>query len=286
MAVVATGFFDGVHLGHRRVIGELVRLARQKGGQAVAVTFSQHPRAVFQRDATSLRLLTSPPERRRRLEALGVDRVEELPFTPEFAAMTAADYVREVLVGRFGATDVVLGYDNRFGSDSLSTDELAGLLRDSGLGCVQVPPLEIGDETVSSTKIRSHLAAGRVDDAAAMLGYDYPLTGVVVPGKQLGRRLGFPTANLQLSDPRKQVPARGVYLTRSEVMGRSFFSMTNVGDIVETNIFDFDRDIYSLELTVSFLERVRDMRPFGSLGELSAQLAADAETCRRMALEF
>ena len=286
MAVVATGFFDGVHLGHRRVIGELVRLARQRGEQALAVTFSQHPRAVFQRDATSLRLLTSPSERRSRLLALGVDRVEELPFTPEFASMTAAEYIRDVLVDRFEAGAVVLGYDNRFGSDSLSTDELAALLRSSGLECVLVPPLQAGGATVSSTKIRALLAGGQVEDAAAMLGYGYALTGVVVPGKQLGRTLGFPTANLQLSDPLKQVPARGVYLTRSEVMGRSFFSMTNVGDIVETNIFDFDKDIYSLELTVTFLRRVRDMRSFGSLQELSAQLASDEETCRRMALEF
>ena len=285
MAVVATGFFDGVHLGHREVARRLVSAARERGEEAVAVTFSQHPRAVFQRDARALRLLTSAEEKRRMLLSLGVDRVEILPFTPEFSALTARDYIDSVLVGRFGATAVALGYDNRFGSDGLSTSALEGLVRQMGLGCEVVPPLSVelpgggGRATVSSTKIRVLLAEGRVDAAEAMLGYAYPLTGVVVPGKQLGRTIGFPTANLGLKEPLMQLPSRGVYQTRTTVLGEEYPSMTNVGDIVETHLFGFDRDIYSLEITVRFIRRIRDMRSFAGVGQLREQLLKDAAEC-------
>ena len=286
MAVVATGFFDGVHLGHREVISQLVRSARQRGERAVAVTFSQHPRALFQRDARSLRLLSSPEEKDAMLRSLGVDEVAVMDFTPEFAALTASDYIREVLKGRFRASAVVLGYDNRFGSDALSTSQIAGLLADSGVECIVVPPLGNGGVTVSSTKIRRLLSEGDVSGANALLGYEYPLTGVVVPGKQLGRTIGYPTANMQLREPLKQLPSRGVYLSRTRVMGKEWFSMTNVGDIVETHILDFDRDIYSMEMTVRFLSRIRDMQSFGSLSELSGKLKEDEICCRELALRY
>jgi len=276
MAVVATGFFDGVHLGHRRVIDALVRSARMRAERAVAVTFSQHPRAVLQQDATSLRLLNSTSEKMQLLKGLGVDHVEILPFTKEFASMTAEEYIRDVLVGRLGATAVVIGYDNRFGSDCLSLQQIADLLEKYGMETIRAG---VEDSTVSSTSIRRALSLGNVEEASEMLGYSYSLCGVVVPGKRLGRTIGFPTANLQLMDPLKQIPSGGVYLTMSTVMGRTFPSMTNVGDVIETNIFDFDEDIYSLELCVSFLRRIRDMRVFSSLEELSSQLAADRSTC-------
>lgn len=283
MAVVATGFFDGVHLGHREVLAVLVSSARERGEEAIAVTFAQHPRAVLQQDPRSLRLLSSPEEKEAMLREAGVDRVEVLPFTKEFSRMGARDYVREVLVGKLRATAVVLGYDNRFGSDGLPPEAIAEILRSEGVEPIVVGSLfsESG-KPVSSTLIRKALDDGRVEDASSMLGYLYPVSGVVVPGKQLGRKLGFPTANLSLKSPLKQIPGRGVYLTKTEVMGRECFGMTNVGDIIETNIFDFSEDIYSLEITVRFMRRLRGMRDFPSLEDLTDQLKKDVEVCRGM----
>lgn len=282
MAVVATGFFDGVHLGHRQVIQTLVSSARQRGEEAIVVTFAQHPRAVLQQDARILRLLNSPQEKETLLRSLGVDRVETLPFDRAFARLTAADYIRDVLRDRLGATCLILGYDNRLGSDCLGPDAIRPLAESLGLEVDIVPASSASDIVVSSTKIRKALEEGRVEDAEAMLGYAYGLRGVVVSGKQLGRKLGFPTANLRLYDPMKLVPAKGVYLTEVEVLGAHCWGMTNVGDIIETNIFDFNEDIYGLDLSIRFRRHLRDMRSFDSLDALSAQLAADRDACRAL----
>ena len=320
MAVVATGFFDGVHLGHRRVIQTLVSSARAKGEEAIAVTFSQHPRAVLQQDARTLRLLNSPQEKEALLRALGVDRVETLPFDRAFARMTAEEYLRTVLRDRLGATLLVLGYDNRLGSDCLTPDLVQPIAEQLGLEIVVVPPAQavsavapenratlgivrggtakrwgpkdvFGGElqnclVISSTKIRKALEEGRVEDAERMLGYAYGLRGVVVSGKQLGRTIGFPTANLRLYDPMKLIPARGVYLTEVEVLGSHWWGMTNVGDIIETHIFDFDEDIYGLDLEIRFRRWLRPMRPMESLDALKTQLAADEAACRLLVASF
>ena len=282
MAVVATGFFDGVHLGHRQVIQTLVSSARQRGEEAIVVTFAQHPRAVLQQDARILRLLNSPQEKEALLRSLGVDRVETLPFDRAFARLTAADYIRDVLHDRLGATCLILGYDNRLGSDCLGPDAIRPLAESLGLEVDIVPASSASDIVVSSTKIRKALEEGSVEDAEAMLGYAYGLRGVVVSGKQLGRKLGFPTANLRLYDPMKLVPAKGVYLTEVEVLGAHYWGMTNVGDIIETNIFDFNEDIYGLDLSIRFRRHLRDMRSFDSLDALSVQLAADRDACRAL----
>ena len=282
MAVIATGFFDGVHLGHRRVIETLVSSARQKGEEAIVVTFAQHPRAVLQQDARSLRLLTSAGEKEALLYALGVDRVETLPFDRAFARLTAEQYIREVLRDRLGATALVLGYDNRIGSDRLGPASLQPLAESLGLAVDVVPASTAGNIVVSSSKIRMSLEEGRIADANAMLGYAYALRGVVVGGKQLGRTIGFPTANLRLYDPLKMIPARGVYLTEVEVLGRHHWGMTNVGDIIETHIFDFDEDIYGLDLEIRFRRHLRAMRTMESLDALKTQLAADEAACREM----
>ena len=327
MAVVATGFFDGVHLGHRQVIQTLVSSAREKGEEAIVVTFSRHPRTVLQQDARDLRLLNSPEEKVALLRGLGVDRVETLTFDRAFARLTAAEYIRDVLVGRFGATTLVLGYDNRLGSDRLTPDRLAPIAESLGLSVIVVPPASAAPlrssqprqtsgcagplppqgggplpltsrgwlrpdeaaavstapaEVVSSTKIRKALEEGRVEEAEAMLGYAYKLRGLVVGGKQLGRTIGFPTANLRLYDPMKLVPGRGVYLTEVEVLGGHYWGMTNVGDIIETHIFEFDEDIYGHDLKIRFRRRLRSMRAMDSLAALKAQLHEDEARCREL----
>ncbi|MBR5076324.1 MAG: riboflavin biosynthesis protein RibF [Bacteroidales bacterium] len=284
MAVVATGFFDGVHLGHRRVVETLVFSARQRGEEAVVVTFAQHPRAVLQQDARNLRLLCSSEEKAALLRGLGVDRVETLSFDRAFARLTAGQYIRDILRDRLGATLLVLGYDNRLGSDRLTPDCIAPLAESLGLEVLIVPPVSGAGKNVviSSTKIREALERGDVEAANAMLGYAYALRGVVVGGKQLGRTIGFPTANLRLYDPLKIIPARGVYLTEVEVLGRHHWGMTNVGDIIETHIFDFDEDIYGLDLEIRFRRHLRPMREMESLDALKTQLAADEAACRAL----
>ena len=224
------------------------------------------------------------------LYELGVDRVETLPFDRAFARLTASEYIYDVLIGRFDADGLVLGYDNRFGSDRLTPDRIAPLAESLGLEVLVVPPVVTGARNeagtdgvvVSSTKIREALDKGDVEAANAMLGYAYTLRGVVVGGKQLGRTLGFPTANLRLYDPLKMIPARGVYLTEVEVAGQRFWGMTNVGDIIETNIFDFHEDIYGLDLRLHFKKRLRDGKRFENLEGLKTQLAADEAVCRAL----
>ncbi len=283
MAVVATGFFDGVHLGHREVIKTLVSSARKKGEEALVVTFDTHPRTVLQQDAGKLRLLTTPQERERLLLSLGVDRVETIPFSKQFASMDAESYIRNVLMDKFNATSIILGYDNRLGSDMLGVKEIGNLCAELGLKMEEVAPYVMPDgTTVSSTRIRNSLSDGMVDYANDMLGYKYMLTGVVVSGKQIGRTIGFPTANTLPSAPLKLVPERGVYLTEVDVLGDHFYGMTNIGDVVETNIFDFDESIYGLELTLRFISRIRDMRTMSGLDDLKSQLSADKLSALQM----
>ena len=281
MAVVSTGFFDGVHSGHRLVIGTLVEEARSRSEESVVVTFWPHPRNVLQDEARNLRLLSSLDEKKLMLKALGVDRIEVLPFTKEFASMTGEQYLKEVLVGRFGATAAIFGYDNRIGSDHRTFSDLLPI--SSSLGLDIIPCKELG--SISSTVIRKALAEGRVRDASDMLGYRYGLHGVVVSGNRLGRTIGFPTANMQLYEPLKLIPAVGVYAVEVETLGRKYLGMSNIGVrptvgtgnalTVETNIFDFDEDIYGLDITIRFIRRIREEKRFPSLAELKAQLLED-----------
>ena len=287
--VVATGFFDGVHVGHRHVIRQLVEAAAVRGDESMVITFWPHPRNVLQKEARSLRLLTTLQEKKRMLQELGVDHVEVLPFTKDFSAMTTQEYLR-MLMERFGAKTILLGYDNRVGSDAMDSDQVAGTAGDLGLEVIRTAmvPSEQG-YAVSSTKIRNLLEAGDVRGAASMLGYEYSLHGVVVAGNRVGRTLGFPTANMQLYEPLKLVPGNGVYFVKVETVGKSLFGMCNIGHrptvsagnarTIETNIFGFDEDIYGLDIRVTFLRKIRDEVRFASLDELKAQLSRDRDSC-------
>ena len=288
--VIATGFFDGVHLGHRFVIERLVQAARDRGDESMVVTFWPHPRNVLQDDARNLRLLTSLQEKKEILKGLGVDRVEVLPFTKAFSRLTTEEYFKEYVIGRFGGKAVLIGYDNRVGSDMLSPDEIGKVAADAGLDVIKTDSISVpGGIVVSSTKIREALSSGDVESAAGMLGYEYSLFGVVVAGNHLGRTIGFPTANMRLYEPLKLLPGNGVYSVEVESLGRRFRGMCNIGTrptvnagkdtTVETNIFDFDEDIYGLDLNVTFLKKIRDERRFPSLEALKAQLILDRQAC-------
>ena len=283
--VVATGFFDGVHVGHRHVIQQLVEAAAVRGDESMVVTFWPHPRNVLQKEARSLRLLTTLDQKKQLLLDLGVDHVEVLPFTKDFSTMTTEDYLR-MLMENYGAKTILLGYDNRMGCDAKGADQVAAIA--SGLGLEVIRTEMVSSEkgyAVSSTKIRQRLEEGDVREAASMLGYAYSLHGVVVAGNRLGRTIGFPTANMQLYEPLKLVPRNGVYSVEVETLGRRFLGMCNIGcrptvssgnaRTIETHIFDFDEDIYGLDMKITFLERIREERRFDSLEELKRQLETD-----------
>ena len=287
--VVATGFFDGVHVGHRLVIEQLVAAAAARGDESMVITFWPHPRNVLQKEARSLRLLTTLAQKKQMLHELGVDRVEVLSFTKDFSAMTMEEYLRHIMK-EYGATAILLGYDNRIGCDAADSDQVARMAERLGLEVIrtEMVPSEAG-VAVSSTKIRERLEAGDIKEASKMLGYDYSMHGVVVSGNRLGRTIGFPTANMQLYEPLKLVPGNGVYFVKVNVLDRVFYGMCNIGlrptvgagnaRTIETNIFGFDEDIYGLDIEITFISRIREERKFDSLEELKHQLEADRDTC-------
>ena len=272
----------------------MVSCARERGQEAVVVTFWPHPRTVLQQDARGFRLLTSLEEKKVLLADAGIDRVEVLPFTRDFAAMKADEYI-SLLRERFDASLVVMGYDNRIGTDRLTSSEI------SEPGVVTVDEFAFAGLTasenyfsqgfanaISSTQIRKALEAGDVDLANTMLGYRYGLYGVVVAGNRVGRTIGFPTANMQLYEPLKLVPANGVYAVEVQVLGKKYRGMCNIGTrptvggttrTIETHILDFNEDIYGLPLQIRFLARIRDERKFPSLEALKEQLKKDAKDC-------
>lgn len=287
MAVAATGFFDGVHLGHKQVIDQLCAVARERGEESLLVTFWPHPRSVLQQDADRLRLLSTLQEKRARCLAYGVDRFEVLPFDLAFSELSAETFIREYLVERLGATALVLGYDHRLGHDAFaSTAEMMATVTRCGVTPVRVEAFSRGlDVVISSTQIRRALFAGDVILAERMLGYCYGLHGVVVSGNRIGRTIGFPTANMQLYEPLKLVPADGVYAVRVHVLGRTWQGVCNIGirptvgaggaRTIETHILDFDREIYGLDLDIEFCARLRDEKRFDSLDQLKEQLCID-----------
>ena len=287
--VVATGFFDGVHVGHRLVIEQLVKAAAARGDESMVITFWPHPRNVLQKEARSLRLLTTLAEKKQMLHQLGVDRVEVLSFTKTFSAMTTEYYLRHIME-EYGVTTILLGYDNRMGSDAADSDQVARTAEMLGLEVIrtEMVPSQQG-YAVSSTKIRERLEEGDVIRAAEMLGYDYSMHGVVVAGNKLGRTIGFPTANMQLYEPLKLVPGNGVYFVKVNVLDRELYGMCNIGcrptvgagnaRTIETNIFGFDEDIYGLDIEITFLARIREEQKFDSLEELKSQLELDRNEC-------
>ena len=287
------------------MLSAVVSSARERGEEAVVVTFWPHPRTVLQQDAREFRILTSLEEKKALLLAAGIDRVEVIHFTREFAAMKADEYL-QLLADKYGASLVVMGYDNRIGSDKLTAEEIgisqAVAPRPLPTSLRSVGPLpftwpraamvseDSNAPVISSTKIRKALQEGRVEEANGMLGYRYGLYGVVVAGNQMGRTMGFPTANMQLYEPLKLVPANGVYAVEAEVLGTTYKGMCNIGmrptvggasRTIETHILDFDQDIYGLPLRIRFLRRIRDERKFPSLEALREQLTLDALNCKK-----
>jgi riboflavin kinase/FMN adenylyltransferase len=282
--VLTTGTFDGVHEGHKAILKEVVDHARQAGGESVLLTFEPHPRKLLFPDQP-LGIITPLHKKLRLLEEAGIEHVVVMPFTREFANMSATEYI-EALVKSFHPHSIVIGYDHHFGHDRTGNikllEEYASVY---GYELIEIPARMIDDATVSSTKIRKAIADGRMEEATHMLGRHYTLAGTVVHGNKLGRELGYPTANLEPIDGDQIVPARGIYAVQAIHDGAIYNGMLSIGFNptvtdkkvlrIEANLFDFDKDIYGDILELVFVKKLRDEQKFDSLDALKDQLLTD-----------
>lgn len=289
-AVITIGTFDGVHLGHRVILDEVVKHAADMNGESILLTFEPHPRKLLFPDQP-LKLLTPLEEKIALITAAGIQHVVVVPFTKEFAALSADAYIKDFLVKKFEPACIVIGYDHHFGSDRKGNIEmLKAYAGDYHYQLYEIPAQLIDEAAVSSTKVRNAVTEGRIADANAMLGRNYSLAGKVVKGAQLGRTLGFPTANLVPIDPEQLVPANGVYAVRIKYNEVWYDAMLNIGirptvsrDLqlhIEAHLFDFSSDLYDQELELAFVERLRDEQKFPSIDALREQLVKDAETAK------
>jgi riboflavin kinase/FMN adenylyltransferase len=292
--VVTIGTFDGVHLGHQKVIKRLKEIAVKHGGETVIFTFHTHPRLVTAPDETNLRLLTTLEEKTRLFEQYGIEHLVIYPFSKEFAELTYSKFVKNILVNEMETHCLVVGYDHKFGKNREGGfDYLEKCAIKFNFKIEKLDALVIEEESVSSTKIRQALQAGDIKKANQNLGYNFTLHGTVVDGKRLGRKLGFPTANIEASDKHKIIPGYGVYAVKVFVDFKVFKGMLNIGTrptfnnnadnrSIEVNIFDFDGDIYGHEITLQFVDKIREEQKFDGIEMLIAQLQKDKITALRL----
>ena len=286
-AVVTIGTFDGVHIGHRKIIARLKELADASGGESVILTFFPHPRMILHPEDESIKLITTMAEKAILLEQLGIDHLIITPFSRDFSNQSAESYIRDVLVKKIGTKKIVIGYDHRFGKDRKGgLQDLLAQAPVYGFDVVEIPEQDINDVAISSTRIRAALLDGDINIANECLGYPFFITGKVIRGDQLGRQLGYPTANLMLEEQYKLIPADGIYAVRVMVADKEYTGMAYIGHRptvngmtrnIEVNIFDFDDDIYNQQLRMEFLHFVREDIKFASLDELVVQLGKDKE---------
>ena len=287
--VVTAGTFDGVHLGHQKIIRKLQRLADSGNGQVVIITFWPHPKYILNPD-NPLKLLTTFEEKAKHLDSLGVHHLIRIPFTKEFSQMTSEQFLRKILVNKIGTKQLVIGHDHRFGKNREgSFDYLEANAAQYGFQVVEISRKDVDDIAVSSTKIREHLMAQQVDLANKLLGRFYELSGKVVKGQQLGRKIGFPTANLEIAEDYKLIPAHGAYAVLVNLDKEVRTGMMNIGvkptigtnsPTIEVHIFDFDGDIYDNTVRVQVVEQLRPEIKFSDLNQLSDRLIADRQQAR------
>ena len=292
-SVVTVGTFDGIHLGHREIIREVLRQARGAEGRSVVVTFEPHPKQVVHSARGPVALLTTLEEKLELLEREGVDLTVVVPFTQTFAQQSPREFYQQVVLGKVGVHTVVVGTDHMFGHNrSGGTAEISALGREFGFSLATIPPLVVDGVRVSSTVIRKALEQGEVARAGRYLGYPYALAAEVVEGDRRGRSLGFPTANLDLNRLLKVIPARGVYVVTAELGGETHTGMVNIGYrptftdgsrlTLEAHLFGIDRELYGDTMRVSFLARLREERQFSSPDDLVRQLHSDREEAQRL----
>ena len=297
-AVVTIGTFDGVHLGHQAIFKEMGKMAQEIDGETVVVTFHPHPRQVLAIGTETLRFICTQEEKLEKMEEFGIDYVVIIPFTKEFASTPSEVFIKEYIIDRIHPAVMVVGYDHHFGKNRMGDFEMLSRLgRQYGFQTVQVEAQYIDQVSVSSTKIRNALAVGNVKLANQLLGYPYSVTGEVVKGNEIGRTIGFPTANLDIPDEFMMIGNPGVFACQTVIDGKVLNAMANtgmrptIGDradgdyIIEVNIFDFEGDLYGKKLKVWFLERIRDEVKFNGLEALKAQLEKDREQVKTYFLQ-
>jgi len=285
--VLTVGTFDGVHLGHRKIIARLHDLAKAINGESVIFTFDPHPRKIVAPAETNLRLLTTLDEKIELFEQSGIDHLIIYPFTPGFAQLTYEQFVEQILVGQIHTKSLVVGYDHKFGKGRQGDFEFLKSCADHlGFQIEKLDVLLMNESNISSTKIREAIQIGDFDTANAFLGYPFTLHGTVVEGQKLGRQIQFPTANIEASDPDKIIPGYGVYAVQAKVQNKTYLGMLNIGSrptvnhnadhrSIEVHLLDFDLDIYGEHLELIFFRKLREEQKFESLGALKEQLAKD-----------
>lgn len=285
--VLTVGTFDGVHLGHRKIIARLHDLAKTISGESVIFTFDPHPRKIVAPTENNLRLLTTLDEKIELFEQSGIDHLIIYPFTPEFAQLTYEEFVEQILVGQIHTKSLVVGYDHKFGKNRKGDFEFLKNCADRlGFQIEKLDVLLMNESHISSTKIREAIQVGDFETANAYLGYPFALHGTVVEGQKLGRMIQFPTANIEASDPDKIIPGYGVYAVQAKVQNQTYLGMLNIGSrptvnnnadhrSIEVHLFDFDSDIYGEHLELIFFRKLREEQKFGSIGALKEQLAKD-----------
>ena len=286
---VTIGTFDCVHFGHQKIIEKLVLEAKKEGKKSVVLTFFPHPRMVLQKEA-SIELINTIEERAKLLEKTGLDYLIIHPFSKEFSRTTALEFVRDFLVNQLNISKLIIGYDHHFGKNREGNiKQLTEYSQLYDFTVEEIPAKDIDDVYVSSTKIRRALHAGNLKTANNYLGYNFMINGVVVNGKQLGGKIGYPTANIDVKESYKLIPKTGVYVVKSEIDNETIYGMMNIGNrptldckhqTIEVHFFDFNKDLYNQSLTVELIYFLRDEHKFDSIDSLIHQLKIDENTAR------
>ncbi len=285
--ILTLGTFDGVHIGHKKILKKLTQNTENQKYESLVLTFFPHPRMVLQ-EHSDIKLLNTIDEKIDLLEKIGIENLVIHPFDEAFSRLTAEEFVSNILVDRFHIQKIVIGHDHRFGRNrTANIDDLIAYGKEYGFEVEQISVQEINDISVSSTKIRNALLEGDMALANDYLGYNYFLTGSIIQGKQLGRTIGFPTANLKIEENYKLIPQNGVYIVKSIIDGQSVFGMMNIGfnptvdgqkQSIEIHYFDFNADLYNQKISVSILQRIRSEQKFESVDLLKEQLEKDKKT--------
>lgn len=291
-AVVTSGTFDGVHLGHKKILNRLKEVANQFNGETVVITYWPHPQLILKPENNSLKLLNTFEEREELLKEQGIQHLLRIPFTKEFSQISSDEFITSILVDKIGTKKLVIGYDHRFGKNREgSFDELVKDGPTYGFDVEEISRQDVDSIGVSSSAIRKSLAIGDTESATHLLGRNYSITGSVVKGDQLGRTLGYPTANIAVNSSRKLIPAEGIYAVTVDYNDKHFGGMLYIGNrptlenkklAIEVNIFEFDENIYGENITVNFIKFIRADKKFNSLDDLKKQLANDKEAALQL----
>lgn len=283
-SILTLGTFDGVHIGHQKIIKKLVEQALINNHESVLLTFFPHPRMVLKQDE-KIQLLNTIDEKIHLIDDLGINSLIIHPFDATFSELSAEDFVKKILVDQLNLAKIIIGYDHKFGKNrSADINDLILLGKKYNFEVEQISAKEIDDISISSTKIRKALIEGNIELANTYLGHSYSLSGTVVEGKKIGRTINYPTANLKITEDYKLIPKNGVYIVSSNLNHKTVFGMMNIGqnptvkgtsNTIEIHYFDFNEEIYSETITVNLLSRIRDEQKFNSLDDLKKQLDSD-----------